>query len=95
MPVLAPGEFETPYALNVHPKTGEVWVTANLSDRMFRFDPRHERWTAYPMSSTTTYMRDIVFTPDGRICSVNANLPAVAIEGQQQKIVCLQPDAYE
>ncbi len=93
MPVLAAGEFETPYALNVHPKTGEVWVTANLSDRMFRFDPRSERWTAYPMSSTTTYMRDIVFTPDGRVCSVNANLPAVAIEGQQQKIVCLQPEA--
>jgi streptogramin lyase len=93
MPVLAKGEFETPYALNVHPKTGEVWVTANLSDRMFRFNPVDARWTAYPMSSTSTYMRDIVFTPDGSVCSANANLPAAAIEGQQQQIVCLQPDA--
>ncbi|MFA6312582.1 MAG: carboxypeptidase regulatory-like domain-containing protein [Sterolibacterium sp.] len=94
MPVLAQGEFETPYALNVHPRTGEVWVTANLSDRMFRFDPRNARWIVYPLSSQTTYMRDIVFAPDGRVCSVNANLPAAAIEGQQQQIVCLQPDAY-
>jgi streptogramin lyase len=94
LPLLAPGEFETPYALNVHPKTGEVWITSNLSDRMFRFNPANASWLTYPMSTMTTYMRDIVFAPDGRVCSVNANLPSYAIEGLQQQVVCLQPDAY-
>lgn len=92
IPALAPGEFETPYALNVHPKTGDVWVTANLSDRLFRFTPKSGQWISYPMATSSTYMRDIVFTPDGAVCSANANLPAAAIEGQQQQIVCLQPE---
>ncbi|MBI2383397.1 MAG: carboxypeptidase regulatory-like domain-containing protein [Gammaproteobacteria bacterium] len=93
LPVLADGEFETPYALNVHPATGDVWITSNLSDRMFRFIPATAKWIAYPMSTRTTYMRDIVFAPDGAVCSTNSNLPAPAIEGQVQAIVCLQPGA--
>ncbi|MFA5940658.1 MAG: carboxypeptidase regulatory-like domain-containing protein [Sinimarinibacterium sp.] len=92
LPTLAPDEFETPYALNVHPQTGDVWITANLSDRMFRFTPATARWVAYPMGTRTTYMRDIVFTADGSVCSTNSNLPPAAIEEQMQSIVCLQPD---
>ncbi|WP_169577743.1 carboxypeptidase regulatory-like domain-containing protein [Sinimarinibacterium sp. CAU 1509] len=91
MPVLAPDEFETPYALNVHPQTGDVWITSNQSDRMFRFTPASARWTAYPMPTRTTYMRDIVFTADGSVCSTNSNLPPMAIEDQMQSIVCLRP----
>lgn len=94
LPVLAEGEFETPYALAVHPASGDVWITSNLSDRLFRYSPATRRWLAYPMSTSTTYMRDIVFRPDGAVCSVNANLPAAAIEGQAQQIVCLAPDGH-
>lgn len=41
----------------------------------------------------TTYMRDIVFSSDGGVCSTNSNLPAGAVEGQRQSLVCLHPDA--
>lgn len=33
LPLLATAEYETPYALNVHPDTGEIWITSNMSDR--------------------------------------------------------------
>ena len=35
-PAVAPGEYETPYALNVYRPTGEVWMAANNSDRILR-----------------------------------------------------------
>lgn len=93
LPVLAPGEFETPYALNVHPRTGDVWMTSNLSDRIFRYQPQGGHWISYPMATQTSYMRDIVFADGGsKVCSMNANLPATAVEGQYQQLVCLEPD---
>ncbi|MDO5693224.1 MAG: carboxypeptidase regulatory-like domain-containing protein [Pseudomonadota bacterium] len=93
LPTLAQGEFETPYALNVHPATGDVWVTSNLSDRLFRYRPASGDWVTYPTGTQTSYMRDIVFADEGRkVCSMNANLPAAAVEGQHQQLVCLEPD---
>lgn len=92
MPTLAPNEWEAPYALNVHPQTGDVWITSNTSDRLFRFDPRSERFTAFPLPTRVTWMRDLVFTPDGRVCNSSSNLPAYAIEDGRPSIVCIDPD---
>jgi hypothetical protein len=39
LPLLSPNEHETRYALNVHPITGDVLLTSNMSDRIFRFTP--------------------------------------------------------
>lgn len=91
LPTLAPGEYETPYALNVHPDTGIVWLTSNMSDRIFSFDPATEEFTSYPLPTRVSYLRDLVFTTDGKICSSHSNLPAHAIEGGLGGFICLDP----
>ncbi len=91
LPTLAPNEYETPYALNVNPKTGMVWITSNMSDRIFSFDPKTEEFTSYPLPTRVSYLRDLVFTKEGKICSSNSNLPSYAIEGGFGGFICLDP----
>ncbi len=91
LPVLAEGEYETPYAVAVEPNTQHVWIAANMSDRILRFDPANETFKAYPSPTRVTFLRDFIFTPDGDVCTSNANLPAGAIEGGQAKFMCLTP----
>jgi virginiamycin B lyase len=93
LPKLAPNEYETPYALNVHPDTGVVWMTSNMSDRIFSFDPNTESFTSYPLPTRVSFLRDIVFTQDGRVCSSNSNLPSYAIEGGLGGFICIAPEA--
>lgn len=92
LPTLAKNEYETPYALAVHPKSQQIWIASNLSDRILRFDPKTEEFVAYPSPTRVTYMRDFIFTDDGQICTSNANLPAAAIEGGRPKLMCLEPN---
>jgi virginiamycin B lyase len=92
LPTLAPNEYETPYALNVHPQTGLVWITSNMSDRIFSFDTKTETFTSYPLPTRVSFLRDMVFTEDGKVCSSNSNLPAYAIEGGLGGFICLDPD---
>jgi virginiamycin B lyase len=92
IPPLSPGEVEAPYALAVHPQTQEVWITANMSDRLFRFLPAQKRFVAYPLPTQGIYLRDIIFTPEGMVCSASSPMPAaVTVEGGMQEIVCLDP----
>lgn len=94
LPTLAADQYETPYALNVNNAgDGHVWITSNLSDRLFRFDPETEQFTSYPSPTRVAFMRDIVFTPEGHVCSSNSNLPAGAIEGGRPTMLCIEPDA--
>jgi virginiamycin B lyase len=93
LPRLAPNEYEIPYALNVHPKTGDVWITANNSDRVLRFTPATKRFVSYPSPTRVTFLRDLEFTQDGKVCSSNANLPAYAHEDQVPAFICIDPDA--
>lgn len=92
LPVLSPGEYEMPYALNVHPKTGDVWIAANNTDRILRYIPAVKRFVAYPMPNRVIWFRDLEFTEDGRVCSSNANLPAWAHEDKVPAFVCLEPE---
>jgi streptogramin lyase len=92
LPRLAPNEYETPYALNVHPDTGDIWITSNTSDRIFRFSPDSETFISYPSPTRVTFLRDLVFTDDGKVCSSHSNLPAYAIEGGVPAFICLDPD---
>ncbi len=95
VPTLAPDESEAPYAVAIEPKTQDVWVTANMSDRMFRFTPATNTWVAYPLPTKGTITRDIVFTDDGKVCGVNNpwGIPAPGlVEGNVDSLVCLQPD---
>ena len=92
LPLLSPNEYETPYALNVHPKTGDVWITSNMSDRIFRFTPSSKTFVSYPLPTRVTWLRDLVFAKDGGICSSSSNLPAYGIEGGKASFICLYPD---
>ncbi|MBV8633076.1 MAG: hypothetical protein JO002_01175 [Burkholderiaceae bacterium] len=92
LPVLADGEYEVPYALNVHPITGDIWITANASDRILRFIPSTKRFISYPSPTRVTVLRDLVFTKDGRVCNSNSNLPAYGTEDGLDSFMCFDPD---
>ena len=92
MPKLAENEWEIPYALNVHPKTDDIWITSNNSDRIFRFDQETESFASYPSPTRVTYLRDLVFGEDGKVCSAQANIPAYAIEGGRPSFICFDPE---
>jgi streptogramin lyase len=95
LPTLSPDEYETPYALNVHPKTGDVWMTSNMSDRILRFIPEEERFISYPSPTRVTWLRDLVFTKDGQVCSSSSNLPAYAIEDGVPSFICIDPEGAD
>jgi streptogramin lyase len=95
IPGVAPGEYETPYALNVHRPTGEIWMAANNSDRVIRFSPATETFQSYPSPTRVTVLRDFSFTQDGRVCASQSNLPAYAIEGGVPSYLCIDPSGGE
>ena len=92
LPLLAPNEYEVPYALAVHPQTGDVWITSNMSDRWFRFVPSEKRFITYPSPTRVTWLRDWEFTSDGQVCSSQSNLPSYAIEDGVPSFICVDPD---
>ena len=91
MPRLSPDESEAPYALAVDPRRQDVWITSNMSDRLFRFIPKEQRFIAYRMPTRGFYSREFFFPADGRICSPASPLPAApdVIEGGMDAIACL------
>lgn len=91
LPLLAPNEYEVPYALNVHPVTGDVWITSNMSDRWFRFVPATQTFITYPSPTRVTWLRDWEFTADGQVCSSQSNLPSYAIEDHVPAFICVDP----
>jgi len=91
MPRLSPDESEAPYALAVDPRRQDVWITSNMSDRLFRFVPKEGRFIPYRLPTRGTYTREFFFPADGRICSPASPLPAApdVIEGGTDTIVCV------
>ncbi len=90
IPRLTPDGVEAPYALAIHPDTGDVWITANMSDRMFQFMPVEERFIAYPLPTRGTYQRDIFFSKKGWVCGPSSPLPAgPTVEGGMQGLICI------
>jgi streptogramin lyase len=92
LPVLSQGEYEMPYVLNVHPKTGDVWIAANNTDRILRYLPGEKRFIAYPMPNRVIWFRDLEFSEDGKVCTSNSNLPAYAHEDRVPAFICLEPE---
>jgi virginiamycin B lyase len=91
LPLLGANEYEVPYAVNVHPVTGDVWITANLSDRVLRFDPAGRTFHSYSLPTRVTVLRDLVFTAEGHVCSSSSNLPAYGIEDGRDAFICIDP----
>ncbi len=71
------GNPEQPYALNANRQTGDVWITGSASDTLIRFEPGAERFTAFPMPTRGSYMREIVFDPDGNPWTCTSDEPDV------------------
>jgi streptogramin lyase len=92
LPLLAPDEYEVPYALAVHPQTQDIWITSNMSDRWFRFIPAEKRFIAYPSPTRVTWLRDWEFTEDGQACSTQSNLPSYGIEDGVPSFICVDPE---
>lgn len=92
IPPLSAGEIEAPYAVGIHPVTQEVWITANMSDRLFRFLPAEGRFISYPLPTRGIFLRDIIFTPEGRVCAASSMAAApLAVEGGMEEVICLDP----
>jgi len=70
------GQNEIPYALNIHPQTGDIWVCGTGSDTLVRFEPDTQEMTEYRMPSQVTYTREVEFTDDGSVWVCNSNYPA-------------------
>ncbi len=68
-------ENQFPYALHIHPQTGDVWICGTTNDSMFRFIPSTEELIEYPMPSRVTYTREIEFGDDGSVWVCNSNWP--------------------
>ena len=46
----------------IEPNTQHVWIAANMSDRILRFNPEEETFMAYPSPTRVTFIRDFIFT---------------------------------
>ncbi len=81
------GPNSLPYALNIHPTTGEIWITGTGTDSMVRFDPKTEVFTEYLMPTRVTYTREIEFDADGNVWTSNSNGPTRHIENHYGSLI--------
>lgn len=96
IPTLGPGESEAPYAIAIDPKSQDLWVSTNMSDRMMRYTPKTKKWVSFPMPTRGAITRDVVITSDGRVCGASNpwGVPSGGlVEGNMDSIICLSPNA--
>jgi streptogramin lyase len=81
------GPNSMPYALSVHPKTGEIWINGTGSDSMLRFNPKTETFTEYRMPTRVTYTREVEFDADGDVWICNSNYPVRHVENRHGSVI--------
>jgi streptogramin lyase len=91
MPEFAAGYRPAPYALAINPVTQEVWINETLTDRVYRFLPKEERFIVYPMPLRGTFTRDFTFTASGWACTTNSPILNAALEGNETEVICIDP----
>jgi len=89
---IEPRGSEVPYALNVDPGSGAVWICGTNSDSLIRFEPDRERFSVYPLPTRVTYTREIDFDREGRVWTSNSNGPTWQIEGGVPRVIRLDPN---
>ena len=87
MYALPHGPDSFPYALNINPVNGEVWVTGTGTDSMLRFDPKTETFVEYLMPTRVTYTREIEFDEQGNAWTTNSNGPTRHIENGYGSVI--------
>lgn len=85
-------ENQFPYALNIHPQTGDIWICGTTNDSMFRFIPSTEELIEYPLPSRVTYTREIEFGDDGSVWVCNSNWPNRHTERRLGSIIRISLD---
>lgn len=86
-----PGEgFGMPYALGIHPQTGDVWICGTGSDTMMRLDVETGELDVYPMPLRVTYTREIEFDANGDVWTCNSNFPPRHIENHYSSIIKIE-----
>ncbi|MCH8332828.1 carboxypeptidase regulatory-like domain-containing protein [Candidatus Sumerlaeota bacterium] len=76
-----------PYALNIHPKTGDVWICGTGSDEIIRFVPSTKEMIPYRMPSLVTYTRELEFDDEGNVWTCNSNYPPRHLERHRGSII--------
>ena len=92
LPQFAPGYAPAPYAVGIDPRTQDVWITEVMTDYVYRFVRKTERFVAYPMPLRGSYTRDVSFAADGSVCMSNNPIPKVALEGGVLELICISPE---
>ena len=81
------GADSLPYALNVEPKTGHVWICGTGTDSMLRFDPEKGTFTEYLMPTRVTYTREVEFDDQGNVWVTNSNYPVRHVENGRGSVI--------
>lgn len=76
-----------PYALNVHPTTGDVWICGTGNDSMIRFNPKTGDQTVIRMPTRVTYTREVEFDKDGNVWICNSNYPSRHVENHHGSLI--------
>ena len=84
---LPKGADSLPYALNIHPDTGDVWICGTGTDSMVRFDPKTETYTEYRMPTRVTYTREVEFDDQGNVWVCNSNYPVRHVENHHGSLI--------
>ena len=84
---LPDGPNSMPYALSVHPTTGEIWINGTGSDTMIRFNPKTETFTEYRMPTRVTYTREVEFDAEGDVWVCNSNYPVRHVENRHGSVI--------
>ena len=87
---LPDSEDEIPYALSIHPTTGDVWICGTGSDSMYRFIPSTEEVITYRMPSRVTYTREVEFGADGSVWVCNSNYPVRHTERGRGSVIRIE-----
>jgi len=91
LPVPLENWKEQPYALNVHPETGNIWITSTAYDVLYEFYPNTGEWQIYALPLRGAYIREIEFTQDGWVCASYASTPDYHVPDRSVKLMCLKP----
>ncbi len=89
------GPNSLPYALNINPTNGEVWITGTGTDSMLRFDPKTETFVEYRMPMMVTYTREIEFDAAGNAWTTNSNAPSRHAEHRQGSVLMISAGGGE
>ena len=81
---------QIPYALNIHPQTGEIWICGTGNDTMTVLDPKTGEFTEIRMPSRVTYTREVEFAEDGSVWVCNSNYPVRHTERGKGSVIKIE-----